>query len=88
MKDAKSSPPTPGWLQRLAQPLVELFGLSRGLAASIVSVILVLVLAAFFWFFYSAPPRVITITSGAPGSSLQANAEKYRDFLATRGITK
>jgi len=61
--------------------------LSRWLAISIVAMVGMLVTFAFFWFFHSAPPHTIIITSGAPGSSFQTNAEKYRVFLAGKGVT-
>ena len=76
----------PTRLNRLVQPVMETFGLSRALALTIVSLVGLLVILAFFWFFYSAPPHTITITAGAPGSSFQTNAMKYRDFLARKGV--
>lgn len=77
----------PTLLNRLVQPIMETFGLSRTIAVSIVSLVVTLIVFAVFWFFYSAPPRTITMTSGPPGSSFQTNAVKYRDFLARKGIT-
>ena len=65
---------------------MEIFGLSRGLALAVVLLAGLLVLLAVFWFFHSAPPRTIIITSGAPGSSFEANAEKYRVILARKGV--
>jgi hypothetical protein len=61
-------------------------GLGRALALAVVFLVSTLLIFAFFWFFYFAPPRRITITSGAPGSSFQTNAVKYREFLARRGV--
>jgi TRAP-type uncharacterized transport system substrate-binding protein len=72
---------------RLAQPITETFGLSRAAALTVVFLIGLLLIFAFFWFFHSAPPRTIAITSGPPGSSFQATAEKYRALLARKGIT-
>jgi len=77
----------PSLFRRLAQPITEIFGLSRSLALTIVLLVSALLILAVFWFFYSAPPHTITITSGVPGSSFQANAEKYRQILAHKGVT-
>jgi hypothetical protein len=74
-------------LNRLTQPIMEVFGLSRTVAVTVVSVVILLILSAFFWFFASAPPRTITITAGAPGSSFETNAMKYRAILARKGVT-
>ncbi len=65
---------------------MEIFGLSRGLALTVVLLAGLLIILALFWFFHSAPPDTIIITSGAPGSSFQANAEKYRVILARQGV--
>ena len=73
-------------LNRLTQPIMEIFGLSRAVALSVVGVIALLIFSAFFWFFASAPPRTITITGGAPGSSFETNAMKYRAILARKGV--
>src|SRR5258708_15291463 len=77
----------PSLFHRLAQQITEIFGLSRGLALTVVCLLSALLLLAIFWFFYSAPPHTITITSGVPGSSFEANAEKYRKILAHKGVT-
>src|SRR5271157_1951700 len=71
---------------RLTAPFMEIFGLSRGLALTVVLLAGLIVVFAVFWFFHSAPPDTILITSGAPGSSFQANAEKYRVILARKGV--
>lgn len=73
-------------LHRLAAPLMEMFGLSRGPAVTIVVFCGVLLAAAIYWFIHSAPPDTIYITSGAPGSSFQDNAQKYREILKTNGV--
>jgi TRAP-type uncharacterized transport system substrate-binding protein len=72
--------------RRLTAPLMEIFGLSRVLALTVVLLGVLLVAFAFFWFFYSAPPHTIIMTSGAPGSSFQAYAEKYQVILARKGV--
>jgi TRAP-type uncharacterized transport system substrate-binding protein len=77
----------PTVFNRLAQPIMEIFGLSRALALAVVFLVGMLLIFAGFWFFYSAPPHAVTITSGVPGSSFQANAEKYRELLARKGVT-
>jgi len=65
---------------------MEIFGLSRALALAVVLLAGLVVVFAVFWFFHSAPPHTIIITSGAPGSSFQADAEKYRVILARKGV--
>jgi hypothetical protein len=42
---------------------------------------------AVYWFVRSAPPKVITITTGPAGSVFEATAEKYRAILARNGVT-
>lgn len=71
---------------RLTAPFMEIFGLSRGLALTVVLLASLVIAFAVFWFFHSAPPDTIIITSGAPGSSFQANAERYRVILARKGV--
>jgi TRAP-type uncharacterized transport system substrate-binding protein len=80
------NPPSTTRFSRLTAPFMELFGLSRGLALAVVFLAGLVILFAVFWFFHSAPPHTIIITSGAPGSSFQANAEKYRVILARQGV--
>jgi TRAP-type uncharacterized transport system substrate-binding protein len=72
---------------RMATPFMEIFGLSRGLALLSVVLCGLLISLAVYWFIHSAPPDTIIMTSGAEGSSFQANAEKYRGILARKGIT-
>ncbi len=72
---------------RILTPFTELFGFSRGLAVLAVLMITTVMLTGVFWFFHSAPPDTITITSGAPGSSFQVNAEKYKAILARNHVT-
>src|SRR5271154_4098265 len=71
---------------KLAAPIMEIFGLSRVLALTVVLLGGLLIAFAVFWFIHSAPPDTITISSGAPGSSFEANAEKYRDILARKDV--
>jgi TRAP-type uncharacterized transport system substrate-binding protein len=65
----------------------EYFGFSRWLSLLAVCFISLVLCFAVFWFVHSAPPRVLTITSGLPGSPFERNAEKYRDILARNGVT-
>ncbi len=74
-------------LNRVIAPFVEIFGLSRALAISIVLLIAAVIVFSLFWFFHSAPPNEITITGGAPGSSFETNAIRYREILARNGVT-
>ncbi|MGP8199287.1 MAG: TAXI family TRAP transporter solute-binding subunit [Limisphaerales bacterium] len=71
---------------RLAAPFMEIFGLSRGMALAVVLVAGLAILFAVFWFFHSAPPHTIIMTGGAPGSSFETYAEKYRVILARKGV--
>jgi hypothetical protein len=73
-------------ISRLTAPVMEIFGLSRALALTAVLFGGMVIVFAVFWFFHSAPPDTIIITSGAPGSSFQVNAEKYRDILSRKGV--
>jgi TRAP transporter TAXI family solute receptor len=63
------------------------FGMSRIAAAGTVLFILAVVFATVFWSIHSAPPHTLIITSGPPGSTYERTAEKYRDILASNGVT-
>jgi len=65
----------------------EYFGMSRVLSLVAVFVISLVICFAIFWFLHSAPPRVITISSGTPGSILETSAVKYGATLASNGVT-
>src|ERR1039458_6541277 len=52
-----------------------------------VGFITVVVCFAIFWFIHSAPPRVLTITSGPPGSSFARYANRYGAILASNGVS-
>jgi hypothetical protein len=65
----------------------ETFGFSRSATIAAIVFSALVVVAAVSWFIYSAPPRTLTITSGPSGSTFQRNAEKYRDLLASNGVT-
>jgi len=72
---------------QLLAAFIETFGLSYlGAILAIVFASLA-VIAAVWWFISSAPPRTLTITSGPPGSTFQRTAERYRDILASNGVT-
>jgi len=74
----------------LAKPVsifTDIFGLSRILAVTVVVFIALVLFAAIFWFIHSAPPRTLTISSGPPNSSFALNAEKYRTYLYSNGVT-
>src|SRR4051812_20525451 len=61
----------------------------RDLAVTVLPFVVVVVAA--FWialrYVRPAPPRTLVMTSGAPGSSFQNSAEKYRAILARQGVT-
>jgi hypothetical protein len=64
----------------------ENFGMSRTVAAATVLLIAAVIFAAVFWSIHSAPPHVLWLTSGPPGSSFERAAEKYRGILASNGV--
>jgi len=64
----------------------ENFGMSRTVAAATVLFILAVIFGTVFWSIHSAPPHVIWLTSGPPGSSYERIAEKYRGILASNGV--
>jgi len=63
------------------------FGLSRSLSLVLVCFISLVTCLAIYWFVHSAPPRVLTLTSGPLGSTFDRNAQKYREILARNGVT-
>ena len=65
----------------------EYFGMNRMLSMVVVCFVTFVMGFAIFWFVHSAPPRTITVTGGPPGSAFERYAEKYRDYLATNGVT-
>lgn len=74
-------------LSRLATLFSEYFGLNRSLSLLAACSVLGVTGFAIFWFIYSAPPRVITITSGPPGSVFDRYAKLYAEMLASNGVT-
>ncbi len=72
---------------KLVTALIETFGFSPWLASVVALFLVFLAAAALVWLWLSAPPSVITITSGPEGSSFQRNAEAYRDRLAEKRVT-
>lgn len=72
---------------RLATVFTEYFGFSRGVSFAVVGLVLAVICFAVFWFVHSAPPRVITITSGPAGSPFETTALRYKAFLASNGVT-
>jgi len=75
-----------GWAQ-LMTIFSEYFGLSRTWSLVAVGFIAGATGLAVFWFIHSAPPRVLTITSGPTGSAFERYAHSYRDCLASNGVT-
>ena len=57
------------------------------MSAAAVGFITVVICFSVFWFVHSAPPRVITISGGPPGSIFESNAMKYAATLASNGVT-
>ena len=73
-------------LSRIVSIFTENFGLSWSLSLIVVCFISLVTCFAIYWFVHSAPPRLLTITSGPSGSNFERNAEKYRDILARNGV--
>src|SRR5580698_2739828 len=76
-----------GGFPGLTTLISEYFGLSKALSLLVVCFIVLVTGFAIFWFIHSAPPRVITITSGPPGSPFATNALKYAAILSSNGVT-
>ncbi|MFT3782145.1 MAG: TAXI family TRAP transporter solute-binding subunit [Nibricoccus sp.] len=72
---------------KLVTALSETFGLSTAVASVVACFIAGICLLAVVWFVRSAPPRVVTLSSGPAGSSVQRVAESYKKILATHGVT-
>src|ERR1041385_1913214 len=71
---------------RVLAPFMEVFGLSHTAAILSFGGLCLLCLLAIYWFFRLAPPHVLRITAGAPGSAFHTFAEKYRDTLSSNGV--
>jgi TRAP transporter TAXI family solute receptor len=74
-------------LSRIQTFCMETFGLSPGLSLLASLLAGLVVVAAVFWFIHSAPPHVITITSGPPGSGFDKIALQYQAILKQKGVT-
>jgi hypothetical protein len=85
---AESSPQDSGkeTSDALLSPSTDMFGFSRGAALTTILSVSAAIALAVFWFFFTAPPKTITITTGAAGSSFQKFAQGYRTNLAANGI--
>lgn len=66
--------------------VMESFGLSRGIAITLLGFSGLLLAGAIFFFIHSAPPGTITITSGPEGSIFYTNGCKYAEFLKKEGV--
>lgn len=67
--------------------LMEMFGLSAGVAWIACLLTVAVLIVGIFWFFHSAPPDIITITSGPPGSTYESTATNYQAVLKKKGVT-
>ena len=74
-------------LSRVVAVFSDNFGLSRTLSLTVVCFISLVTCFAIYWFIHSAPPRILTITSGLSGSAFERNAEAYHVILARNGVT-
>jgi TRAP-type uncharacterized transport system substrate-binding protein len=72
---------------RFLGSLMELFGLSHAMAIAAVLLTGVVVAIASYWFVHSAPPHIITMTGGPPGSTFETNAMRYAQILKSNGVT-
>jgi TRAP-type uncharacterized transport system substrate-binding protein len=68
---------------RIAAPLVEIFGLSWGLAFTTVLFVAVVLATTVYWSIHTSPPRTFIISSGPPGSIFETYALRYSNFLYT-----
>ena len=80
----REEPPIPQ--PNLFSGLTESFGISRVGSLGLLIFIGFLLAGAAFFFIYSAPPNVITITSGPEGSIFFTNAWRYSTNLAAQGV--
>ena len=83
--DSRGKEP-PSKVSHILTSFAETFGLSRPAAIGTFLFVNVVILAAVFWFIYSAPPRILIMTSGPAGSSFERVAERYRAILASNGV--
>lgn len=72
---------------KIIRPFVDLFGLSRSVAAAAVFVIAAIVVVAVWYFIHLAPPKLITISAGPQGSFYWNFATNYQARLASNHIT-
>lgn len=75
------------WLWRVTAIFSEYFGLNRFVSLLTVLSIAAVFCFAVFWFIHSAPPKVITISSGPPGSPFNTNAFKYSNYIFSNGVS-
>ncbi len=72
---------------KLVTALIETFGFSPWLATTVAVFLLGLGVAVLLWIYLSAPPRVVTIMGGPPGSTFERYAQAYQKELAQHGVT-
>ncbi len=65
----------------------EISYLDLAVTAAPMILVTAIVIAAAYWYVRPAPPRILSIISGPPGSIFQLTAEKYRKILAKNGVT-
>jgi TRAP-type uncharacterized transport system substrate-binding protein len=70
----------------MVSTLSETFGFSKALATVVALLIVAICFFAVVWFVRSAPPSVLTISSGRPGSTYLRYAYQYRKILADHGV--
>lgn len=73
-------------VSRLTTIFSEYFGLNQTVSLITVLFIFGVIFFGIFWFIYSAPPKVITITSGPLGSPFDTNAVRYATYLSSKGM--
>jgi TRAP transporter TAXI family solute receptor len=71
---------------RLVTALMEMFGLSLGVAFVVAGLMVVVGVLALTWCIRSAPPRTIVMTTGPGNSTFAYYADAYAKELAVHGV--
>ena len=83
-----TTPPKPSntFSERFVEPMMESFGLSRNSAITALVFITLLLAGAIYYFIHSAPPKVIYISSGQPGSMFERYALSYSNSFYSNHV--
>src|SRR5579862_3675786 len=66
--------------------IMELFDIGPGVALGALGTAAVIVAIAIYYFIHTAPPKMITISTGPEGSNYYKNAQKYAKILEKNGV--